>query len=497
MSEVKTMIALDCGNSSFRTVIGKYEDGKIESRVVDQTPNGMIRIGDYYYWDILRIFESFKNTMKDLIAAGERIDSIGICTWGIDFALFDKDGHMLSNPLAYRNVIGEQELAKLDKEERKALFGKTGILCDKINSVYMLSGMKTRFPKIMAGADRCLMVPDILNYFLTGEMMNEPSELSTTQIMSADTQKIEETVCEKFAIDPKLFGKIGKHGEKIGDVRADILTEIGADYEIPVICVPSHDTASAVAAIPAEEKRFGFISSGTWSLIGTELDRPICNDKVLSADLTNEVGAFGKITLLKNSTGMFIINRLKKEYDVYRGEKTSWDEVSRLADACREKALINLNDNHFFNPWSMSTAVWEYLVKTKQVTGELRWDVLFRAFYESLACCYTTTVGDLEEVTGSKFEKVYIVGGGTASRTLLDLTAQHMGKPIVACYGESTSIGNLAVQLKYFDRELDLKGIRKIIGESCRTREIRSNEDGSDRLEFYRKLIKEGGEKNE
>lgn len=471
MSDMRTMVALDCGNSSFRIVLGQYKDGKIETSVIDQIPNSMVRVGDYYYWDLLHIFRKFKVSLKEVATRCEKIDSIGICTWGVDFALFDEKGHMLSNPLSYRNVIGGQVLARLSEEEKTQMFYDTGILCDKINSIYMMTGMKEVFPQIMSSARHCLMVPDILNYFLTGAMVNEPSELSTTQLMDARTRQINKEVCKRYGIDPSLFGPVGEHGKKIGNVRADILEEIGVDYDIPVVCVPSHDTASAVAAIPAAEEHFGFISCGTWSLIGTELLEPVCSDAVMGANLTNEVGAFGKITLLKNSAGMFIVNQLKKEYDFLCGRKVSWDEISALAEESDSKALIDLNDADFFNPVSMSKAVWQYLGRSGQVSGEIQWSVLFKTFYDSLAHCYADTICDIEAVTGEVFEKVYIVGGGAASRVLLRLTAEYVEKPIVVCYGESTSMGNLAVQLKYFRPELDLSEIRRIISGSYATEE--------------------------
>lgn len=469
MNEEKIMVALDCGNSSFRIVTGHYKEGKIQSEVVSQIPNSMVKIGEYYYWDLLHIFHEFKLSLKEIGAKWGKIDSIGICTWGVDFAFFDKEGHMLSNPLSYRNVIGEEQLSRLDGEEKKKMFYETGILCDKINSLYMLAGMKEQFPHIIKGADKLLMVPDILNYFLTGEMVNEPSELSTTQVMSARDRNISETVCKKYQIDKNIFCRIGKHGEKIGNVRKDILEEIGVDYDIPVICVPSHDTASAVAAIPALEDNFGFISCGTWSLIGTELKEPICNEEVRNANLTNEVGAFGRITLLKNSAGMFIINQLKKEYDFLNNKKISWNTISNLAEKCDSNAVIDLNDSAFFNPASMSEAVWKYLLKKGEVSGELRWDVIFRTFYDSLAHIYADTIRDIERVTGNVFEKVYIVGGGAASRVLLSLSARYMKKPIVVCYGESTSMGNLGVQLGYFNKEFTLTDIRRVIADSYKT----------------------------
>ncbi len=488
MSDKKIMVALDCGNSSFRTVVGIYENGRIETTVVDQIPNAMTEIGGEFYWDMLLIFREFKNSLRKIAKDYDHIASIGICTWGVDFALFDKEGHMLGNPLSYRNTIGEAVLSKVPEEDRKMLFNETGILCDKINSVYMLTGMKDRFPTIMGAADRCLMVPDILNYFMTGRMVNEPSELSTTQLMSARTRQIEPKVCEYFGLDGSLFGEIGVHGEAIGNVRRSILEEIGVDYDIPVICVPSHDTGSAVAAIPAKEKDFGFVSCGTWSLIGTELDEPIITDEVREANLTNEVGAFGRITLLKNNAGMFVVNRLKEEYDREIGRKASWSEVTELAESCKKTGVIDLNDIAFFNPVSMKKAVWDYLVKTGQAEGEADWGMLFMTFYRSLACCYAATLADAEAVTGHSFDKVYIVGGGSASRVLIRETASLVGRPIVVCYGESTSMGNLAVQMKYHMPESTLESLRGIIADSYKTEEYLETAGDKTALEIYRKL---------
>ncbi|MDO4478401.1 MAG: FGGY family carbohydrate kinase [Lachnospiraceae bacterium] len=488
MGNVLRMVALDCGNSSFRTVMGEYRDGRIVNKVISQTPNGMVKIGDYYYWDFLKIFSTFKQDLKTIAAEYGHIDSVGIATWGVDFALFDKDGHMISNPLSYRNTIGEKMIGNLSEEEKKEIFNETGILCDKINSVYMMAGMKEHFPVIFENASRLLMVPDVFNYFLTGEMVNEPSELSTTQLMDACTQKINPKICEKFGIPESFFGKIGEHGKLIGYVKKDILEEIGVDYDIPVVCVPSHDTGAAVAAIPAAEEPFAFISCGTWSLIGAELKEPIINEAIMEANLTNEVGALGRITLLRNNAGMFIVNELKKEYDFKQGRKVSWDEITEMAENCTETVVFDINDAAFFNPISMSEALWKYLTKTGQVSGKLRWEVLFRAFYETLACAYAEVIHNIEKITGQTFEKVYIVGGGSASRILLNLSSRHLGKPMVACEGESTSMGNVAFQLKYFKPELSLSDLREIIGASGKKREICVEPGGEDILAMFRKL---------
>ncbi|NLJ98614.1 MAG: rhamnulokinase [Tissierellia bacterium] len=467
MNKVKNIIALDCGNSSYRVVLGKYDGKKINTQVIAQEPNYMVEVLGYYYWDFLRIFDFFKRSLKDVLKTVDRIDSIGICTWGVDFALFDKDGNMLNNPLSYRNTIGEKYLNDLSQSEKEQLFYETGILCDKINSLYMLNGIKEERPSLFEAADKLLMIPDILNYMLTGVMINEPSELSTTQLFSASTKNISSKVCNNFNIPETLFSEIGTHGKKIGNLIPSIKEELGIDYDIPVVCVPSHDTASAVAAIPAIEDEFAFISSGTWSLIGTELDQPVITREVLESNLTNEVGAFNKITLLKNSTGMFIMERIKKEYDEATGKDNSWNEINNIANMHKgEIPLFNVNDPRFFNPNHMGQEIHNYLVKTGQEKGELNWSTVIRAVQESMACCYAHTIRDIEKVIDKKFDNIYIVGGGSKNVIINELTAKRTGKAIVTGGMESTSLGNIAVQLKYFEEDMTLKDIRKVIRES-------------------------------
>lgn len=485
----KNIIGLDCGNSSYRVILGKYDGRAITTEVIDQVQNDMIRIGDYFYWDILKIFEGFKSSLRKIAGKVDKIDSIGICTWGIDFALFDKSGNMLGNPLSYRNDIGEIYLSRLTEAQKIDMFQRTGIACDKINTIYRLAAMKDLMPDIYSISDKILMIPDILNYFMTGVMENEPSELSTTQIMSSKTRKISSDICREFGISEDLFCKMGRHGERIGFVRESILEEIGVSYDIPVICVPSHDTASAVAAIPTQQDDYIFISSGTWSLIGTETDEPIINDTVMDAALTNEVGAFNKITLLKNSAGMFIIQRIKKEFDLTKERISTWDELNNLAESYEgEIPLININNSRFFNPSKMSLEIWKYLMETGQVQGELNWRTIIRTVYESMACCYAVTVEQLEKVMLKHFDSIYIVGGGSQNTMVNKLTAKRTGKKVLACGKESTSLGNIAVQIKAIDKNIDLKRIREIIENSIVITEYWESEEGTELTERYRKM---------
>ncbi|MBE5967803.1 MAG: rhamnulokinase [Lachnospiraceae bacterium] len=490
MNKVKNIIALDCGNSSYRVVLGKYDGDRITTEVIAQEENHMIRVLDYYYWDFLKIYDFLLKSLKTVLTRVDKIDSIGVCTWGVDFALYDKSGSMLGSPLSYRNTIGEKHLNELSSEERRDMFNETGILCDKINSLYLLNGVKERMPEMFHAADKLLMIPDVINYMLTGKMVNEPTELSTTQLLSTITKEISQNICEKFTIPSSLFSEIGVHGERIGNILPSIKEELDINYDIPVICVPSHDTASAVVAIPAEEDQFAFISSGTWSLIGAELDEPVVNKEVLESNLTNELGAFNKITLLKNSAGMFIIQRIKKEYDEETKADHSWQEINDLANTYKGEApLFNINSNRFFNPPHMGKEIFNYLFETNQQQGEFNWAVVIKAVQESMACCYAQTIRNLERVTGKRFDKIYIVGGGSKNTAVNELTAKRTGKIIVTGSNESTSLGSIAVQVKYFDKDITLGGIRNIIRNSIDLKTYQSDHEDNGIIDRYSDLI--------
>ena len=292
-----------------------YDGEQITTEVISRIPNYMVRVHQYFYWDILMIYQKLLEGLKEAVKRAGTIHSIGICTWGVDFALFDKQGLMIQNPLSYRNGIWAEVLEQMSEEQRTYLFGQTGILCDKINSVNMIKGMMEKMQSIVFCGHKLLMIPDILNYLFTGCMVNEPSELSTTQLMDARKRELSEEVLRTMEIPSGLFAAIGKHGTAIGMLHSNVKEILGISYDVPVICVPSHDTAAAVLAIPAEEDEFLFVSTGTWALIGMELEEPIVNEEVRKRCLTNEIGAFNKITLLRNSAGMFIIQRIKEEYE--------------------------------------------------------------------------------------------------------------------------------------------------------------------------------------
>lgn len=491
MTKTLNLVGFDCGNSSFRVVLGRFDGEKIALETVYRAENRPVRIGDVYYWDMLGIFAGLKTGLAEAVARAGTVDSIGICTWGIDFSLLDAGGNLVGNSLCYRNPFGREELDALSPEKRRWLFDRTGILCDRINTIYMLLSMKKRMPEILSIARHLLMVPDAFNYMFCGEIANEPSELSTTQLLDARRRAVSDEVCREFALDPGLFGRIPRHGEAIGMLRRDIREEIGLARDVPVVAVPSHDTASAVLAVPAGEgERFAFVSAGTWSLIGTELAEPIIDDAVYAAGLTNEVGAFNRITLLRNNAGMYILQRLREEYEAELGRPAAWEELTTLArERGGEPPLFDVNHPDLFNPRHMGAAIWRRLAGTGQATGEaLDWQTLFAAFHHSLAAAYGAVVEDVGAVSGGPVDAVYIVGGGTQNDYLNQLAATYSGLEVVLGSTESASLGNILAQLHYFDPSLDIGRLRRIAKASVEERRFPPGRDGGGMLARYRSL---------
>lgn len=478
MKTMKHMVAFDCGNSSYRVVLGSYDGERLTMDVVCQVPNQMIEVDGIFYWDFLAIFQNLKQGLREAARRVDKIDSLGICTWGVDFGLYDAEGYSLGAPLAYRNTIGERELAAFDAAARKQMFLETGIVCDKINSAYLLAGMKKRMPHKLQAADKLLMVPDILNYMFTGQMRNEPSELSTTQFMDARTRRVSPSMCRRFGISEDLFCPIGEHGTVIGNVLPSICRELGISYEIPVVCVPSHDTAAAVFAVPAAEEDFLFVSSGTWSLVGTELPEPVIHEIALQGNLTNEVGAFGKITLLRNNAGMFINQRLKPEYEAETGEQIGWSEFSAMAEGhAGSIPLFDVNAARFFNPASMSGAIRADLQEHGGVTGTASWPTVIRSYQVSLACSYAQVCATLEKLAGKRFPAVYIAGGGSRNLLQNQTVADVLARPVITGSNESTSLGCLAAQLPQHEAGITIPQIRGILRSSIETKRFEPKQD--------------------
>jgi sugar (pentulose or hexulose) kinase len=486
---VYNFLTCDCGNSSVRVILCVFDKEKITAKLLLQEPNEQSLRGDYYYWDIKTIFSHLKKGLVIAAREVDRIHSIGICTWGIDFALFDEYGAMLADPLCYRNTLGKEELDKLPREEQEAMFYRTGILSDRINTVFMLKGMRTKMPDLYIRGKKLLMIPDILNCNFTGRCCSEVSEASTSQLLDVRTMQFSSEQCQKHGIEQSLFYPVAKHGTLIGNVLPELLEEAGIKYDIPVVCVPSHDTASAVMGTPAEDETFLFISAGTWALIGIHCKEPVINSEVLHHGFTNEVGAFDYITLLKNSIGLFIFQKLRAEYSAEGGEM-SWEEFERLDASYSGSPLVfNVNHPDFFNPLEMDKAIRNYLIHSGQINGLLGREAIVSAAYVSLALSFAAGLDAVNEISGANLRKVVIVGGGSQSRKLIQLVADISGMEIIAGGLECTSIGNALAQAAYVCEGFSYGDLRRIAAASVNTERYVRMENKSNLLKIYNRCL--------
>lgn len=463
MKSKLNLVAFDCGNSSIRTMLCCFDGEKVVSEVVLQEPNHSIQEGDYFYWDMPAIFETMKKGLALAAKRVDRIHSVGICTWGVDFLMLNKNDEFIGKALCYRNTIGAEQMARQSAEEQREMFYRTGILADKINSIYMLKGIKEHFPEIIKTGKKLLMVPDVFVYMFTGKKINEPSELSTSHMLDVRTMKVDEKQCEYAGVELDIFSEIGEHGKCIGNIRQEILNDLGIMYDIPFICVPSHDTACAVMAIPSREENYLFVSSGTWALIGAQCERPIINEQVLNANLTNEVGAFGRTTLLRNSAGMFITQRLKEEYEIENG-KVSWSYFTSLAEKWKGSIqAFDVNDERLFNPKSM---VKEIQAMIHPEENNYIWEEILASTYIALGDSYVKVLETLKNLTGEDYKQIYIVGGGSKNAMINQRCADMIQMPVATCDMECSSVGNAVAQLAYHYSEYSYERLREIIVNS-------------------------------
>jgi rhamnulokinase len=461
MSEIRHYIGFDCGNSSIRTVLSSFDGSQITTEVIHQVPNRSIRAHRYEFWDVLNIFYQMQKGFKLALDRAPDARSFGISTWGIDFGLIGASNELLTNPLCYRNPLGRIGMDTLDAEHQRRMFFSTGIQNHPMNSVYQLLGIRQELPEFLAAASHLLLVPDLLNYLFTGQMNSETSIASTMQLLDMRSQTYCEPLFEELSLDRELFSPLVAHRTIRGTLREDIAQLLGTEC-LPAICVPSHDTASAVVAVPTVEEDFVFISSGTWSLIGTELQQPIIDREVFERGFANEGGALGTITLLKNSAGMHILENIKREMEFSDSRAYSWDELIGMSRSSLEDPSLEIfdpNDEQLYNPDSMIGTL-------RSITGISDTGRILASAYASLAESYASTIADLEQITGKSYPVIHMIGGGARNDHLNQMTADRAGKQVIAGPVEATSLGTAALQILHDHPQMSVSDIRTIIRDS-------------------------------
>ena len=484
------VLGIDLGASSGRAMLGTLEGKKLTIREIHRFLNEPVTLCGRFVWDMPRLFHEIKQALLKLSKSGETVDAIGIDTWGVDFGLLDKNGHLLSLPVHYRdartNGIPEKVRAIIPDEE---LFARTGIAFNSFNTLYQLYAMKEEGDPALESAQDLLFLPDLLAYFLTGKKGTEYTIASTSQLLNPFTRDWDRELMAKLGIPAHIFGEVKLPGTVRGTLLPEIARECGV-AEIPVIAIGGHDTASAVAAVPAKEKDFAYISSGTWSLLGAEVQKPLCTESVMKANYTNEGGVDGSIRLLKNIMGLWIIQECKREWD-RRGSETSFGELVELSmQAPAFKAILDVDDACFLAPGDMPARIQAYCAKSGQPVPEGKGEIS-RVIYESLALKYRWAIERLEEDMLKKpIEALHIVGGGSKNALLNRFTAEAIKRPVIAGPDEGTIIGNLLVQAQALGAISGIRELREVVENSFPTKTFLPETDGKAWDEAYQRYLK-------
>ncbi|ATD55043.1 rhamnulokinase [Clostridium chauvoei] len=442
---MSTFLAFDFGASSGRAIIARITNDKIEIEEIYRFPNEPVFLGDKYFWDFPRLLNDMKVALKKVSLLNEKIAGIGIDTWGVDYGLLDDNENLIGMPMHYRDkrtyssIKETKEIISLEE-----LYLKTGISLNAFNTSFQLVADKMMRPEILKNSTSLLFMPDLFAYYLTGSKKNEFTIASTSGLLDIKKRTWDYELIDKLGIPTGIFNEIIEPGEIYGYLTKDVMEETGLG-KIPVIAVGGHDTASAVAATPFTNTKNAFLSSGTWSLLGVEIESPIINDKTFNYSFTNEGGVCNKVRLLKNINGLWLLQQLKKTWCEFY-EKIDFPDIIKEAKKFEKCTfIVNTSDERLMNTKNMIESIKEYCVENGQGTPE-KLGELAMAVYNGLTKEYKETIEEIEEVLGYKINAINVVGGGIKDSYLCELTAKRTGKNIIAGPVEAAILGNVILQ---------------------------------------------------
>lgn len=485
----KRVLAFDFGASSGRAIIGCFDGDKITLEEVHRFSNDPVSVGGTVYWDVLRLFYEIKQgIIKAKIAGG--FDSIGIDTWGVDFGLIDSEGKLMENPVHYRDArtvgLVDEAFKTMPKEK---LYGITGIQFMELNTLFQLISLKKYRPWMLERADKMLFMPDLFGYMLTGKMCAEYSIASTSQLIDLDKRTWSKEILDAFGIKESVFAPLVQPGTVLGELSKEVCEECGVD-PVPVISVCGHDTQSAITSVPCEDGDFAFLSSGTWSLFGTELDKPIVNETSMNINITNEGGFDGSTGFLKNIIGLWLIQESRRQWK-REGKEYSYADLEKLALAAEPfKCFIDPDAPEFVPHGNIPERVREFCRKTGQFIPETVGEIM-RCIYESLAMKYRLTFEKLRECTERDYPVIHVIGGGTKDGLLCQMTANSCDRTVKAGPIEATVMGNVAVQLMSDGSVKNIGQARKIVADSSelKTFEPKDTDKWAGAYEDFLKII--------
>lgn len=456
----KYYLAIDIGASSGRHILGCLNNGKISIEEIYRFSNGMDNVNGTLCWDVDRLFDEILKGMKKCREIGKIPESVGVDTWGVDFVLLDKEDKIVGQTVGYRDHRTDgmdKEVYKIIPEDK--LYERTGILKAMYNTIYQLMAIKINKPEDMKRADTMLMMPDYFHYRLSGIKVQEYSEATTTQLVNTHTGDWDYELIDMLGFNKSIFSPILMPGTFIGNLKQEIIDYIG--YDCKVVLPPTHDTQSAIMAVPSNETDTCYISSGTWSLMGVENDKPNCTAESMKANYTNEGGYGGRIAYLTNIMGLWMIQSVRN----ILAPDMSYGELCEAASRETIESIVDCLDDSFLSPDDMVKAVQDYCKKTGQEVP----DTLYRlaaVIYNSLAKCYADQLKQIERLTGKKYDKIYVIGGGSNAAYLNELTARYTGVSVYAGPGEATAIGNILTQMIYNREFDDLRVARECVASS-------------------------------
>jgi rhamnulokinase len=457
----RNYLAIDLGAESGRAIAGTLDDRYLTLTETHRFPNGPVRLNDGLHWDVLRLWSDIKDGIKLSSKFANQFDGIGLDTWGVDFALLDKDDALLSNPFHHRDERTDGILEEAFKRmSRAGIFQNTGIQFMQINTLYQLLAMALQKSPLFDVAKSFVTIPDLFNYWLSGEITNEFTNATTTQCFDPHQRTWSTEVLNAFNIPSQLFGPVTDPGIRIGTLLPSLAEETGAGA-IPILLPACHDTGSAVVAVPAKNQDFAWISSGTWSIMGIEASQPVVNEKALEYNFTNEGGVFGTWRLSKNIMGLWLVQECRREW-MRAGEEISFDTLTQLA--AQSEAFLSVIDpdfGEFLHPGDMPSRIQNYCVDTNQAVPQTKGEII-RVALEGITLKYRLVLERLEELTGKHLEPIHIIGGGTQNRLLNQLTADATGRTVITGPIEATAIGNVLMQaigLKHMDSLNDAREV--------------------------------------
>lgn len=462
MDQRHAYAAIDLGAESGRVVKGILADGRIQLEEINRFPNGMVPIGGHFHWNLVRLYEAMIEAFKICARSDVPIESIGVDSWGVDFALLAEDESLMGLPVAYRDSRTDGMMETLFKRiPAETIYEKTGIAFMKFNSIYQLLALAEQKSQALKNAKHFLMIPDYFHYLFTGKITNEYTNASTSQGLNLKTRSWDKDLFKAIGVDIDIMHTLIEPGTTIGPLNEHLqaLTGLGP---VPIIAPGTHDTASAVAAVPAEGKNWAYISSGTWSLMGMEADSPVSTPKAFEYNFTNEGGVFNTIRFLKNIMGLWLVQRCRAAF----GDDTDYGTLTRLAaEAPAFVSLIDPDRDGFMNPPSMTEAIADFCKATGQPVPASK-GAFIRCCLESLAMQYRLVMQQLCEIYNTQIEKLHIVGGGTQNTLLNQLTADATGTTVITGPVEATVIGNVVMQAIGAGHISSLSEARSIIRNS-------------------------------